>query len=239
MADQPIVSAAKTIINLGNTHTTVGSWIGAGWANLRTIDTQSFKLDMVDLSHPVLVASVVPAWSAELQKHKNVRLLSPAHCSGRIDFSLVDASTIGADRVANAIALAEFYPLPALVIDCGTAITIEIVDEQRRFRGGAIAPGRSLMRRALNSGTAQLPSLPLYSQIFDRPGCDTANSLRFGIDCGAIGMVRELLAQCRRQYAISSCCLTGGDAEFFAAAMPELIKTPADFTLQGIRLGMS
>ena len=239
MARQQIVSAVQTVINLGNTHTTIGNWTGAVWEDLRTIDTRSFQLDMVDFSRPVMVASVVPAWSTELQKHKSVRLLSPAQCSGRIDFSLVDASTLGADRVANAIALAEFYPLPALVVDCGTAITIEIVDEQRRFRGGAIAPGRGLMRRSLNIGTAQLPSLPLYPQVFDQPGCDTASSLRFGIDCGAVGMVRELLEQCCRRYSIVNCCLTGGDAEFFAAAMPELIKTPADFTLQGIRLGMS
>ena len=138
------------LCNIGNTHTTACFWDGKTMRELFSVPTGEFKPQMLPADISVAAASVVPAVRKLISEvRSDVFWVSSSSCGSVLDFSMVDASTLGADRVANAAALTEFFPLPALVLDCGTAITIEIVDEKRRFRGGAIAPGRTLMRKAL------------------------------------------------------------------------------------------
>ena len=126
--------------------------------------------------------------------------------------------------------------LPGISADCGTALTLEIVDADGVFRGGAIAPGRAMMRRSLAAGTAQLPEIPFSTQLPEHPGSNTVETIRFGVDRGAVGLMRELLSaslpacgKARRPTIVA----TGGDAPFFAEALG--IRTaPEDFTLRGI-----
>ncbi|MBO5766679.1 MAG: type III pantothenate kinase [Lentisphaeria bacterium] len=225
------------LCNIGNTHTSACLWNGKEIKKLFTVPTGEFSPDMLDANIPVAAACVVPAVRKMVESHRSdVFWVSSANCSGKLDFSLVDASTLGADRVANAVALTEYVPLPALVVDCGTAITIEIVDQNRCFRGGAIAPGRLLMRKALFNGTAQLPDIPLSEKVPEFAGVDTVSSMCFGIDRGAVGIVRQLIAGCCAQYGIRRCVATGGDAGFFLDAIPELESADEFFTFNGIRI---
>ena len=224
-----------TLLNIGNTHAQPAIWHDGYLELLPRIPTSELTWERLPQEYPVAAASVVPKASARLAGH-GIYFLSAYDCGGLIDFSRVDPTTLGADRVANAIAAAEFYPLPALVVDCGTAITIEIVDERRRFLGGAIAPGRRLMRRALFEGTAQLPEIPFSQELPEEPGRNTVEAIRFGVDRGAVGLVRELVAASLRSCGIVSCLAAGGDAGFYAAALPELKAVESDFTLHGIRL---
>ena len=151
-----------------------------------------------------------------------------------LDFSLVDTSTLGADRIANAAALLE-YPLPAVNFDCGTAITMEIVDAEKRFAGGAIMPGRKLMRQSLFKGTAALPEIPLSNEIPQHPGTNTLQAMTLGIDRGAVGMVREMLAVLQEKNMLTA-VVSGGDAPFFQQAISGLTDGGKFFTLRGIYL---
>ncbi len=224
-----------TLLNIGNSHAQIGIWSDGKMNMLPSIPTPELNLSHLSSEGKIVVASVVPEVTKRLAKGVDY-FLSATNCGNFIDFSLADTTTLGADRVANSIAAAEFYPLPTLVVDCGTAITIEIIDRDRRFLGGAIAPGRKLMRKILYDGTAQLPEIP-FSQVFPtHPGLCTSDAIRFGIDRGAVGLVRELITSVCSQHEIHTCLVTGGDAKFFAKAIPELIMTEPDFTLHGIRL---
>ena len=161
--------------------------------------------------------------------------LSAATAAGLLDFSRVDSSTLGADRVANAIAAAEVHPLPAIVIDCGSAVTVELIDTGRRFSGGAIAPGRRLMRLALARGTAQLPGVETLADAPpNHPGRSTVEQIVCGVDRGAAGLVKELAAVFAAEFRPVSRLLTGGDAPFFAPELPEFTPVSADFTLRGL-----
>ena len=103
----------------------------------------------------------------------------------------------------------------------------------------APAPGRRLMRHALAAGTAQLPEVPFSTELPDRIGNGTMESIRFGVDRGAIGLVRELVETAAKPYGgLDSVTViaTGGDAAFFAAALPFLQLAPDEFTHHGIRL---
>ena len=225
-----------TLLNIGNTHVGSAHWNGTGLRFSGVADTADFNPASLPPGDRIAVASVVPELSRRIAAVRpDAFFLSAATAAGLLDFSSVDSSTLGADRVANAIAAAEFHPLPAIVIDCGSAITVELVDVGRRFVGGAIAPGRRLMRLALARGTAQLPGVERFSATPpEHPGRDTAEQILCGVDRGAVGMAKELAAALAAELHPVSRLLTGGDAPFFAPALPGFTAVGADFTLRGL-----
>ncbi len=120
----------------------------------------------------------------------------------------------GADRLANAFALKKLYSLPACAIDVGTAITLEIVDKQGKFLGGAIAPGEKLQLKALQEYTSQLGAIKRLPKSVPAIGRTTAEAMAIGIKRGVpwgiIGMLsgaEEFLGQ-----PLESIVVTGGGA---------------------------
>ena len=226
------------ILNIGNTYSRPALWDGERFELLPRIETARLTQDSLPAGLPIVAATVVPALKTRLASDR-IRFIDSRNCGNSVDFTQVDCSTLGADRVANAIALAHFGGLPAIAVDCGTAITLEIVDAERIFRGGAIAPGRRLMRHALAAGTAQLPEIPFSTELPVRAGSGTVETIRFGVDRGAVGLVRELVEAAAGPYGGVSAvriAATGGDAPYFAAALPFLELAPEEFTHHGIRL---
>ncbi|MBE6357440.1 MAG: type III pantothenate kinase [Lentisphaerae bacterium] len=221
------------ILDIGNTFTVAADWDGGVFFNLRRLPTGD--LENLKPAENFVAACVCPA----AKKHfpgRQERFISALNQKSKVDFSLVDTSTLGADRVANAVAAAEFYPLPAAVIDCGTAVTMEIIDGAFRFAGGAIAPGRRLLRRALANGTAQLPEIPLRDHVEKKIGCNTVDAISFGVDAGIVGTVKEWLRIVNKTYPQLTVILTGGDAGFLAPEFPDAVVADQYFTLHGIRI---
>lgn len=152
-------------------------------------------------------------------------------------------ATLGADRVANAVAAAHSYSdEPLVVIDAGTATTVDVVlpaeraGEKPRFLGGAIAPGAGTMVRALHGGTAQLPEVPLMLPAH-AVGQNTVEALQNGCVRGYRGLLRELLSGMEQEVGCRlRPVLTGGDAPLLAELMPELGEPDALLTLRGIAL---
>lgn len=222
------------LLDIGNTHTRIARSIGREIRILRTVATAELTAELLPDDEPAAAASVCPP-AAERLSARRINFIGADNCRGLVDFSAYNG-LLGADRVANAIAAAEYYPLPALVIDCGSAISCELVGADRRFLGGAIAPGRKLMRSALREGTAQLPEPELTDRLPAGPGLGTKEAICWGVDAGALGMVRELAMRLGAILKPRSVILTGGDAEFFAPEFPDWHPAPREFTLQGVRL---
>ncbi len=221
------------LLDIGNTFTRIARWDGYQIRSLHRVPTADFSGTGSGL--PQIAACVCPAVKERLSG-SGIRFISAQDNASAVDFSGVDCSTLGADRVANAIALAELYELPGLVVDCGTALTLEIVDSKKRFLGGAIAPGRRLMRQALHCGTAQLPEVAMSDVIPAEAGCNTVDAIRFGIDRGCVGIIKEFIAQTSRIMPVKTVVLTGGDARFFAPEIPGAVVADDTFTLTGIRI---
>ena len=219
------------LLDIGNTHSRIARAEGEKITILRIVRTGDLAPELLPVreGEELWGASVVPAVSAKLP---GVRFITAAEAARLLDLSCVDSSTLGADRLANAAAALELE-LPALILDCGSALTIELIDRERRFLGGAIAPGRKLLRQALHDHTAQLPEIPLSGRLPAFPGPNTFEAMRFGIDRGAAGSARELIAACEKCYGNFNKIVTGGDAEFFALALG-LPVAPPDFTLRGV-----
>ena len=228
----------RCFLNIGNTHTQMLEVLPEGKRTARTVPTADFDPAMLPDGAEIAAACVV-AEKMDVLRARGFRFATPEAASKCVDFTLVDASTLGQDRVANAVYLTKRAILPAVSLDFGTCITAEVVDDRKRFLGGAIFPGRTLSRRALNLYTSKLPFVELADELPPCPGANTADAIRMGTDAAAIDAVAGFLARIEkalgRRPAVYAC---GGDRAFFLRA-PELAGMTDggdDFTLRGVEL---
>jgi type III pantothenate kinase len=201
-------------------------------AHLRTL-LESWLFDRV------IVSSVVPKATSILQAHFGETLLLLGHdIALGIGVKYPRPETIGADRLANAVALANLYGAPGVVIDFGTAVTFDIVDDSPAYIGGVIAPGLRLMTDYLHERTALLPQVELKEPLA-AIGKSTEQAILSGAALGYRGMVRGILDSLRREMGVRDrlrVVATGGDAAWIASGMPEIETVDEDLTLHGLRL---
>ena len=229
----------RCYLNTGNTHTQILSVGSGGSRSIRTVPTAEFDPASLPDGAETAAACVV-AELANILKSRGTCMVTPEAASEFVDFSLVDASTIGQDRVANAVYLAAKAVLPAVSLDFGTCITAEVIGDQKRFLGGAICPGRTLTRRALNLYTSKLPFVELADELPPCPGANTIDAIRLGTDAAAVDAVAGFLARIEkmlgRRPTVYAC---GGDRAFFLRApglAGRMIDGKDDFTLRGVEL---
>ncbi len=230
----------RCYLNIGNTHTQI-LFIAPDRLNFSdTVTTADFSPEMI---HPDDLSFIGAACVVErlfpVLKDINAHMVTVEAASKFVDFSLVDASTLGQDRIANAVYLTKIATLPAVSIDFGTCITAEVVDARKRFLGGAIFPGRTLARKALHSYTSKLPLVELADELPPCPGTNTADAIRMGTDAAAVDAVAGFLARLEKLLGCRpSVYACGGDRAFFLRA-PELAGMTDggdDFTLCGVEL---
>jgi len=187
-----------------------------------------------------IVSSVVPKKNREVQKAagktKVLWLNSRLKLGVGIDYPR--PKSIGADRLANAAAVAALYGCPAIVVDFGTAVTFDIVSEGKNYVGGVIAPGLEAMTNFLYQRTALLPKLSL-KEPRRAIGRSTIDAMRSGAVFGYRGLVREIIARIkaerfsRRKVHVVA---TGGYAELISGRLPEIDAVHRDLTLEGLRI---
>jgi type III pantothenate kinase len=119
--------------------------------------------------------------------------------------------TVGVDRLAAARAAAALAGGAAIVVNAGTAITVDWVDARPAFRGGAIVPGRALQAKALRQWTDRLPEVAPWGNPppLPLPGRTTEEAIRHGLDVGVAGMVERIVAALQKA--------AGGAAPLFVA----------------------
>ena len=187
-----------------------------------------------------VVASVVPKKNREFQKtggKSKVLWLSPRLKLG-VGIDYPKPKTVGADRLANAAAVAALYGCPAIVVDFGTAVTFDIVSEEKNYIGGVIAPGLEAMTNFLYQRTALLPKLSL-KEPRRAIGRSTIEAMRAGAILGYRGLVGEIIARIkaerfpeRKVHVIA----TGGYAALIAAKLSEINVVHPNLTLEGLRI---
>jgi len=155
-----------------------------------------------------------------------------------------EPARVGLDRLFGAVAARAMIPAgaPAATVDVGTAVTVNLIDADGAFQGGAIFPGPRLMARALNEFTAKLPlSEPNNNSAdFRVPAKNTADAIRTGILAALSGGVVQLLrAFAEQRSAPLRVFVTGGGAHLLdglsVPRVAELVTVPS-LTLEGIRI---
>ncbi|MCW3788387.1 type III pantothenate kinase [Plebeiibacterium sediminum] len=142
--------------------------------------------------------------------------------------------TLGKDRVAALVGASSLYPgCPKLVIDAGTAITIDFLDENNCFLGGNISPGIQTRFKALHQNTGQLPLLKTNE---NSPflGLNTANAIESGVQNGVIFEIERYIEHFISLNISTKTILTGGDAYFFAKNLKNPIFVNQNLVLTGL-----
>ena len=240
------------VFDIGNTETTAGLFDGArlagtlrvGTAGGRTADELTLLLRQAFPGAPVqaaAIASVEPSATpaaAEAAARITGRepLLVTAGLETGLEIDYLDPLALGADRLANAVAAFRLHGAPAIVVDLGTATKFEVIVPERRYRGGAIAPGvrtaaAELLRRGARLGAFELraPGRAV--------GRNTEECLQSGVLLGAAGMVDSMVRRLAAEEHIRPAVIaTGGLAALIAPLSESIERVEPELTLQGIRL---
>ena len=143
-------------------------------------------------------------------------------------------TTLGIDRMVLASGAVLQYPNQnRLVIDMGTCITYDFIDENDNYLGGAISPGLRLRYESLHQHTAKLPLLTKnYPGTFI--GNSTQESIHSGVINGVASEIDGFIELYKTQYAKFIIILTGGDAEFLAIRLKNTIFANSNFLLESL-----
>jgi len=148
--------------------------------------------------------------------------------------SYATSNTLGIDRIA--LATAAFYHNQGgntLVIDAGTCITYDIVNDFNEYLGGAISPGINMRYKAMHDQTAKLPLLEKEEPI-DFIGNSTDNCMHSGVVYGVFHEIDGVISQYKQRFEHLTVILTGGDSHFLSKRLKNTIFADSKFLLKGL-----
>ena len=142
--------------------------------------------------------------------------------------------TLGLDRLAAAVGARTFFPgEDLLVIDAGTALTFDLIEQNGVFLGGNISPGMRTRFRSLNEFTRNLP-LVEEADLWPLIGETTEEAIRAGVLNGMVLEIDGMIDLLRKKYPRIQPVLTGGDAGFFERRLKNHIFVKFEITLIGL-----
>lgn len=148
--------------------------------------------------------------------------------------SYATPQTLGVDRIA--LATAAFYHNPkgnTLVIDAGTCVTYDAINDYGEYLGGAISPGIGMRYKAMHEQTSKLPLLKKKG-IMDFIGNTTETSMHSGVINGICNEIDGTIEQYRSRFVDLTVILTGGDAQFLSKRLKNTIFAHSKFLLLGL-----
>ncbi|RLS34417.1 MAG: type III pantothenate kinase [Planctomycetota bacterium] len=228
---------------------TVGQRRDIDSRGLRTAQLRDWLRTAAPSAAVILVASVHDAAAGVLEMalaeesatgHRPLRQRRVGHHDLPLMIDLAEPHRVGIDRLAAATAAALIKPAGqgAIVVDCGTAATVDMLSADGRFLGGAILPGPTLMARALAEGTSKLPEVKALEHADPpaMPGRNTQEAIAAGIGWGIRGAIGRLVAAARQSLGEGTpVILTGGWRAAVRDAVPGAIEMP-DLVLAGIAM---
>ena len=189
----------------------------------------------------IVICSVVPralkSLKASFKSLKNI----PVYCLGEnlavpIKNLYARPKQVGQDRLVNAYAASRLYGAPLVVIDFGTAVTLDVISKNQEYLGGMILPGLELSLDALSARAALLPKVKL-----ERPkefiGRDTKSSMLSGVVYGFAALTDSLSQKIKKEIGANAKVIaTGGNINLIAKYCQSLDKIDPDLTLKGLNL---
>ena len=211
------------IIDIGNTRTKF-SVFNHGEV-LITVPVEKFLPEHVEVlknEHPSLdkvILSSVKEYSPELkitlQNQFDTFIELNHHTPIPLENNYLSKETLGNDRIAAAVGAFDFYPdTNILIVDAGTAITYDIVNNRGQYLGGNISPGINMRFKALHHFTGKLPLTEQtgFNKLY---GQTTPEAILAGVQNGVIYEVEKTIEKFKEFYSNLKVIITGGDAEFF------------------------
>lgn len=245
-------------IDVGNTQTVIGAYLDGALVRMwrlatnrqDTADELRVKLipllDCEGLSLASVkiaaLASVVPqltdSWRKAIADASGAPTVvcTAENAAGLFAAKYPRPNEIGADRVADAVAVNALYGAPAVVVDFGTATNIEVIDDEGAFIGGIIAPGVQTSAQALFSNASRLSAIDLVAPAA-AIGISTETAIQSGIVLGEAdridGLVRRIFDQLGYEATVVA---TGGLASLIAQHSSTIQHVNPELTIEGLRL---
>ncbi len=238
-------------ISVGNTRTRIGTFTQGSLDEDVALDNAKYS-SITDKIHEayeailkyeepaVMLAAVNPALAERLENYITTELSPQRFMRVERDIQvpigrqLDPEAMVGEDRLLNAAGAFDVLQQACVIVDAGTAITIDFVDGAGTFHGGAIAPGAAMMLKALHQHTAQLPEVTVAKPI-EAVGHNTIEAMRSGMYHGLRGMVKELVEQFAESAGTYPMIVaTGGDADLLFEGDELIDRIAPHLTLFGM-----
>lgn len=189
-----------------------------------------------------IISSVVPPLTGVLKTSAGkiisgeVLVVGPGIKTG-LNILMDNPASLGSDLVVDAVAAIHEYPVPLIFIDMGTATTISVVDEEKRYRGGMILPGIRVSMDSLTSRTAQLPRIgtePPKKLI----GRNTVDCMKSGMIYGNASCIDGMIRRIKKELGKKDITViaTGGLSKLIIPYCEEKIIYDNELLLKGLRL---
>lgn len=185
----------------------------------------------------VVVVSVVPKLTKQVIEICRMYNIKPMIISSKlksgIKYSYRNPSTLGADRIATAVGAMSLFGRNVIVVDAGSAITIDVITSPGHHLGGVICPGMHMVSEIMYQRTAQLPKLRVTRRV-KLIGKSTEECMRSGIFNGTVMMIQGLVRAIKEQTKMDFYCVaTGGAGRFLARYIDEIDEYNEDLCLDG------
>ena len=237
-----MMNGTVLVIDAGNTRIKWGTHDGAHWLMQSWVDTaRAAQLKRALAGAPPLRAVVVSNVAGAAVREKILQILPPtpaprwikstrAQCGVRNGYD--HPAQLGCDRWAALIGARRLYGGPAVIVNAGTALTVDALAGDGVFVGGMIVPGAELMRKALANHTAALKLQPGKFSFFPNTTGDAIMSGAINALAGAIERMARFLAETgQRQPA---CVLSGGGAALIEPHLNLEVKVVDNLVLEGL-----
>ena len=244
-------------VDVGNTDTVFGLYEEGSWMHIwrmRSLPQENeahyeskLRLHFLEAGlwfgdvETVVLCSVVPDMTPIIQRMlrslfgEEIILVGPDIYPG-LEIAIDHPHEIGADLIANAVAVMSRYDKNCVVVDFGTALTFTTVSKEGKILGVAILPGLMTAVKALFANTAQLPEVPLVLPL-SAIGKNTTEAIQAGILLGYEGLVKSLILRIRTE--LGGDCIavaTGGLSSIIETLKDEFVEIDRKLTLDGLRI---
>ena len=175
------------------------------------------------------------AWEQMLEKRMKRFIRFGAETPIPIENGYATPQTLGLDRLAAAVAANALYPNSnVLIVDFGTAITVDFVSAEGRFVGGNISPGAATRFRALHHFTKRLPLCELDEDSVRLLGNSTRTAIESGVVNGIVYEIEGYIRDLQQRYNNLRIIFTGGESDFFAKRLKNTIFATYDLVAYGL-----
>ncbi len=226
------------VVDAGNTRIKVGVFKGDRLQEVLYFgseDWNTLKSFLLDHRYENVIVSSV---RSEKETKWLLQLLNnPIRFNTSLELPLTNTyttpETLGPDRLANVVAAAKLAKGAALIVDVGTCIKFDIVDNHKTYLGGSISPGITLRYKSLNEFTGSLPLVDDNSkaQWF---GDSTHTCIHAGVMQGIQGEINYFLDFYSKKYPDLTIFVTGGDSHCFDFQIKNNIFVEQNLTLYGL-----
>jgi type III pantothenate kinase len=223
------------IIDAGNSRIKLGVCIKGEIVSLSSFNSLALLKQELEPNVPIAISSVLNSnFEQDFKKYENPIFWINHEVKLPFKIKYLSPTTLGIDRICNVAAIFNTNQFTnRLIVDIGTCIKFDFLNDKNEYEGGSISPGLKLRYKALNLFTDKLPLIEISEKV-NLIGNSTESSIQSGVHNGIESEITGLISKYREKYQDLSIYITGGDAHYFDLAQKNNIFADEILTLKGI-----